>query len=287
MKFASFQSTVRRVWQKSISIARILNHAFMRMGEERVAEAAAGLAFYSFFSLFPLLLMMVAFGGRLVESADAQVQALKLLVGMFPFAGDVIEKNIQQVLEARGSVSMLSTLALAWSGSAAFAILARYINLAWPAANRRPFITRRLMALLILLALLLLIALTLTANTIIRLLPPGLNGAAQVLLHMRYFSHVVLWIMLFITLVTLYRWLPNTHVLWREGAWGAFVASLAAEIITWGFAWYLKSGFANYSLVYGSLSAIAALLFWIYLLGTIILFGAHLGASIAHHAQSP
>jgi len=76
--------------------------------------------------------------------------------------------------------------------------------------------------------------------------------------------------------------LPNTHVLWREGAWGALVASLAAEIITWCFAWYLKSGFANYSLVYGSLSAIAALLFWIYLLGTIVLFGAHLGASIAH-----
>ena len=57
MKFASLQSIMHRVWQKSIFVARIVSHAFMRLGEERVAEAAAGLAFYSFFSLFPLLLI--------------------------------------------------------------------------------------------------------------------------------------------------------------------------------------------------------------------------------------
>jgi membrane protein len=251
------------------------------MGEERVAEAAAGMAFYGFFSLFPLLLLLVASGGSLLASAEAQNQALQLLVQVFPFSGEVIENNIEQVLQARGQVRALSMVALAWSGSAAFAILARNINSAWPIARQRPFFTRRLMALLILLVLMIAMLLMLMANTILRLLPAEVNGAAQVLMQMRYFSQFVVWVLLFVTLLTLYRWIPNTEVLWAEGAWGSLVATIGAEVTTWVFTWYLKSGFANYNLVYGSLGAIAALLFWIYLLSIIVLVGAHLSAAIA------
>ncbi len=279
------QHRIRRISQGFISGFRIVRYAFERLGEERGAEAAAGMAFYSFFSLFPLLLILAVFGGALLESAEAQTQVLKSLVQVFPFSGDYIERNIQQVLQARSSVGTLSTIALSWSGSAAFVILARNINRAWPDAAQRPFLARRLMALLILVVLMIAIAMMLSANTITRFLPPEVNGAAQILIHMRYFSNIVLWMMLFLTLLILYRWLPNMYVTWAEGAWGGLVASVAGAFATWGFARYLKSGFANYSLVYGSLSAVVILLFWIYLLGLIVLFGAHLSASIACHIR--
>jgi len=244
------------------------------------------MAFYGFFSMFPLLLILVTFGGSFLESAQAQEQVLDFLVGIFPISGEVIEKNIHQVLNARGSVRSFSTIALAWSGSAIFAILARNIDFAWATAKQRPFLTRRLIALLILFVLVVLMVLLMTANTLTRLLPEELNGAAQVLLQMRYFSQFAVWISLFVSLLTLYRWVPNTFVRWTEGAWGSLFASTAIVVTTFGFTWYIRNGFINYSLVYGSLGAVAALLFWTYLLAFWVLFGAYLSASIAMHHRS-
>jgi membrane protein len=59
------------------------------------------------------------------------------------------------------------------------------------------------------------------------------------------------------------------------------LASLAWELAKQAFAWYLSSGFAKYDLVYGSLGAVVALMFWIYIGSWIVFFGAHLSAVIA------
>ncbi len=77
--------------------------------------------------------------------------------------------------------------------------------------------------------------------------------------------------------------MPNTEVKRRAAFWGALVAALAWEVAANGLAWYLKSGLVQYELVYGSLGAVVALMFWIYLSSWITLFGAHLSAAIAQH----
>jgi membrane protein len=121
----------------------------------------------------------------------------------------------------------------------------------------------------------------LVANPVMRLLPRVISDAATKAASLRFFNHFILWLSLFITLFFLYYWIPKTKVQWREALWGALVASLASEIVTTGFTWYLGSGLSNYNMVYGPLGAIVALLTWIYVLSLIILFGAHLGAAIA------
>jgi membrane protein len=269
---------------KNTAVAvRIVVSVLNRIGKERVAQSAAGMAYYGFFSLFPLLLILVTFGGAFLQSKEAQSQVLRSMMRFFPLSGDLIQQNIEQVLSARGSIRLLGAVALAWSGSGAFAILARNINAAWPNTDRRPFVKRRLMALLILVVMIMMMTLILGANLLARFLPAEINGAAQVLVQMRYFSHFVAWLLLFLILLTLYRWIPNTKVAWNQGAWGALIASVAAEVATLAFTWYLRSGFAKYSLVYGSLGAVAVLLFWIYLLSFVVLFGAYLSAEIAMH----
>lgn len=279
----NLRTSIQEFIKNTAVAVRIVVSVGKRIGKERVAQSAAGMAYYGFFSLFPLMLILVTFGGAFLQSGEAQAQILHGLTRLFPFSGDLIQRNIEQVLSARGSMRLLGAVALAWSGSGAFAILARNINAAWPNTVQHPFLKRRLMALLILVVLVILMGVILAANLLARLLPAEVNGAAQVLIQMRYFSHVVAWLLLFVILLTLYRWIPNTKVAWHQGAWGAFFASLAAEIATLAFAWYLRSGFAKYSLVYGSLGAVAALLFWIYLLSFVVLFGAYLSAEIAMH----
>lgn len=70
------------------------------------------------------------------------------------------------------------------------------------------------------------------------------------------------------------------RVRWSSTVWGALLASLAWKAVTAGFTWYLDSRFGRYQLVYGSLGAILAFLFLIYVISFITLFGAHLSAAI-------
>ncbi len=265
---------------------RIVRYAFKRLGEERGAEAAAGMAFYSFFSLFPLLLVLVVVGSSLLKNPHAEAEVLEFLIGMFPFSGELVAKNIEQVLQARGSVGALALVALAWSGSGVFSVLATNINRAWPETDQRDFLMKRLLALVMLLVLVIILMLLLVLRNIFPLLLSFVNGGEdQFLSRLRYFSSFMIWGTLFVGLLVLYRWIPKRQVPLASGLWGGLAASIALEAATKGFAWYLRSGLAKYNLVYGSLGAIAILLFWIYISSFIILFGTHLSAAVAHFKE--
>lgn len=262
-------------------VLEVTRHTFLRFGQERAAESAASMAFFGLFSLFPMLLVLVAMGSSILESPQAQEQVLELLMQAFPFSVAIVEENIQKVLEVRGSVGLIAMLGLAWSATGAFTILTRNINRAWPNADRRNFIKTRLMAFGMLAGMAVVMILLLVANTVTGFLLQSVNGIASIIVFLRYFSHIVMYLLIFITLLWLYRWIPNTEVAWSEAAWGSLIASLAVVLVTSGFSWFLGSGFANYNLVYGSMGAIVALMFWIYLISSIVLFGAHFSASVA------
>jgi membrane protein len=277
--------SMKSVFHQVRTAVKVIYHAIQRFGHSRTAEAAAGIAFFGLFSMFPLLLIMVGMGSSILHHPQAQEFVLETLMDALPFSVDIVEDNVQKVLEARSSVQVFGWLGLAWSASGAFAVLTRNINQAWPNADRHTFIKMRLMAFSMLAVLILVTGILVVTNTVTRFLPQSLGGIGTLLVSLRYFSQFMIWVLGFITLLWLYRWIPNTDVLWSEAAWGAGVASTGTVLVTLVFSWYLKSGsgLTNYNLVYGSLGAMVALMFWIYLVSFIVLFGAHLCSSIAYH----
>jgi len=106
------------------------------------------------------------------------------------------------------------------------------------------------------------------------------HASPSTLIVLRLLSAFGSWLMIFLVFLTLYHWIPTMRVTWRATLWGALLASLAWKLVTTGFAWYLDSGLGRYQLVYGSLGAIVAFLFLIYVISLITLFGAHLSAAI-------
>jgi len=268
-----------RITGGSIDIIQRTAH---RIAEERAAEAAASMAYYGFFSLFPLLLVTVVVVSTVLENILSQEQVLEVLLQAIPFSSNLIEENIQQVLDARSSVGLIGLLGLAWSAIGAFTVLMRNINRAWPNTKVRNFFKMRLMAFLMLAVLIAGLISLFVFNTVRSFLPPDLNAAAEKASSFQLFPYLLNGVLLFATLMVLYWWLPRTKVRWKEAAWGALTSSISISAITGGFTWYLQSGLSNYNLVYGSLGAIVALLFWIYLLSLIIFAGAHLSAAIAY-----
>jgi YihY family inner membrane protein len=264
------------------NLLNILHRTVDRINEERAAEAAASMAYYGFFSLFPLLLVAVVVVSTVLENKLSQQQVLDVLIQAIPFSGDLIEENIQQVLNARSQVGIISLIGLIWSSLGAFTVLMRNINRAWPNTKARNFFNVRLMAFAMLAVMIAGLISLFVFNTVSRLLPEELKLEANIAVASHIFTQVIIGLLLFTSLLILYWWLPRTKVLWREAAWGAMIGSIGISVVTSGFTWFLESGLSNYNLVYGSLGAIVALLFWIYMLSLIIFAGAHLSAAIAY-----
>ncbi len=260
--------------------------AYKRFAEQRADLAAAGMAYYTLFSLFPLLLVLIAIGSSVLESAIVRFQLLNLLAEILPSSRELIERNIDQVLDLRRPVGIISGIGLLWAASSVFTILTDAINRAWPEARTRNFFKRRLIALIIVGTLALLVVLSVLATAALDLVASfQVPLAGEVSLRDtplwplgRYLLPLGLRALVFLAL---YHWAPNTKVPWLAALWGAAFATTGWELTTRGFTWYLSSGLVQYELIYGSLGTVVVLMLWIYLGSMITLFGAHLSAAVA------
>jgi membrane protein len=257
----------------------ILKSAFETFSETRASQAAAGLAYYAIFSIFPFLLFIIAIGSYFLDRQQAYQIATRLVQNALPVSSQLITENLKQVLSARGAVSVISLVTLLWSASGFFSNLAYNINLAWQGASRRNFFEKRLVGLGMIAGLGLLLLLSLTLDWVVPYLD-ALIASPLPLGLWRFFSILGSWLTIFLLFLALYAWVPTEGVYWSAALWGALVASVGWKVATSGFSWYIQSGLGKYQLVYGSLGAIVALLFLIFIMATVTLFGAHLSAAI-------
>ena len=268
----------------------VLVRTFQRFGDARAHQAAASMAYYAIFSLFPLLLLLIATGRAVLESHAVQQQLMKLASVVLPIGQELIGTAIQRTIEVRGSVTIVGSITLLWSATGFFSVMAYNINRAWPGTPHHDFLRNRLLALGIVILLAVLLILSLGSTALFAFVPHLGVIAGEVLSPLitvlwRVLSNLAPWMLKFATLLGLYLWLPATRVKWSAALWGAVVATLAWHLVTNAFTWYLSSGLARYELVYGSLAAVVALMFWTYLSSWIILFGAHLSATIAQPSK--
>lgn len=264
----------------------ILSRAIQRFNATRASEAAASMAYYTVFSLFPLLLALIAVGSFVLSRQQIQQQLMKSVEEALPVSQVLIEKNIQRVLELRGTVGIVGLIGLLWSATGVFTTLTNNVNRAWPGADPRSFLKRRLVALGIVGGLAGLLIFSLASTAVVNLLPwlsvPLLGSVSLYATSLwAILSNLIPWLFKVFMFLALYLWVPTVEVKWSAALLGALVAALAWELVTAAFTWYLSSGLASYELVYGSLGTIVALMFWIYLSSWITLFGAHLSAAIA------
>ena len=261
----------------------ILQTAITSFTEKQAAQASAGLAYYTFFSIFPLMLAFIAGGSYFLDSHQVFNTVTQFVQHALPISRQVINENLEQILQARGTAGIVSLLILLWSASGMFTNLAYNINLAWPQARRRNFLQNRLVGLWMIVGLIGLIVLSLVLGWLTARLP-FMNlidqASPAMLVVLRILSALSSWLMIFLVFLTLYHWIPRLRVRWNATLWGALIASLAWKATIIGFSWYLSSSFGQYQLVYGSLGAIVAFLFLIYIISMITLFGAHLSAAI-------
>lgn len=268
-----------------------MRKALEAFSEARAAEAASSIAYYTLFSLFPLLLAIVIIAGFFLAREVIRDQLVNMLLTILPpYTEDLIIQNVQRVVDLRGSVSVVAALVLIWSGSNMFNLLYINIDRAWPKQNRAGVVKRRAMAFSTIIGLTILFILAIMSMAVSNVLPvlPWPDSANIQWIETTFWKLFKLFVPVFfkfLILYNLYRWVPPIRIQPKINFYGALVVALMWEVMTLGVSLMMGSSFNRYELVYGSLGVIAALMLWIYWSAWLILFGAHLTAAFYDWAK--
>lgn len=246
---------------------------------------AAAVSFYALFSLFPLLLALIAISGFLLGSETFQSRLIEGLPEFLPVEGDFVSSVLGKVTSGRAVGSVLASLGLFWASTAVFGAIRKSINNIWGIRKTRPFLQERLMDVTLMLGASMLLLVSVFTTTFLSffseimtvLLPEGAPTGAELWSRL---AVVVPPITSFVTFFVLYLWLPNTRVRTRDAWLPALVASAAFEIAKVVFVLYMAN-FRGYDDVYGAVGAVIALMAWVYVSTIILLVGASLTSRYA------
>lgn len=267
----------------------ILSGSFLGCIRQRVPEAAASIAYFTLFALFPLLVLLISAMSFVLEPPQAQDKVLSIILQVVPAVSrDLISGNIERILRNRGAMSILGVIGLMWAASGVFGVLTANLSRAWPKTQNRHVLLSRGMALAIALGLVVLAFSFLFVEMSLGALAEReelLGVRVPITSAVQYVSQVLVYAFSFFALLFMYRFAPDATVRWREAAGGASFAFVVAHLSAWVLSWFMGVGFARYNLVYGSLASLVLLLLWIYALGFVVLWGSHVGAAIARETR--
>jgi len=282
---------MKRVWV-------VIRDASSRWVDDECYRLAAALAFYTFFSIFPLLLIFVTVLGYFVgHDPELRTRIVSMVGGgSTPEARVLIEQTLENMRHhqtAGGVGAVLGFLALLFGASGGFGELEAAFHKIWrvPPAPTKKLTTmiveavrdRAIAFALVLGAGVLLIA-SLVASTILGTLDRSARSIVP-------YAWVWQWVetatsigFLSLVFAAIFKTVPRTLVAWRDVGWGALFTALGVTLMKRLFAWYLSS-LTSYA-AYGAVGAVLALLTWIYLLSSLLFLGAEMTRVYAEHYGS-
>ena len=254
---------------------------YRRTEQAELDLISAGVAFYGFLAIFPAIAAVIAIWGVVFDPSVIRTQ-VELLRGFLPpEALLLVSTQVDALLDAPPSslrlATVFSTLFALWSARAGVAALIRGLNAVHHLPNRAGHY-HQLRALVMTLAL---VGLAMSAMTV-AVIGPLLIAALPLEIDQVQTLHWLnlgLGLVLVVAAVSLaYRFGPN-----RLGPRPpVFTIGLLVAVVLWalaarGFVLYLAN-FPAYNRIYGSIGAVVALLFWLYVSSYAVLLGAAVDA---------
>jgi membrane protein len=265
----------------------ILLRAWRESGADNVGLIAAGVAFYGFLALVPLLGAVVLIYGLLADPKTVlgNVQALFRLLPQDAarLIGDQLVQITQQSASKTG-LGLVASLALSLYGAMNGAsAMVTALNIAYDEEERRGFIRRNLLALAITIGAVLVSVVGVLAMAALAAFEKLIPGAPEPLvLGLRIGFWIIAALAASLAVAAFYRYGPDRdEAQWSWLTPGAILATGGWILMTLGFGVY-AANFANYNATYGALGAVVVLLMWLYLSAYVVILGAELNAEMEH-----
>jgi membrane protein len=240
---------------------------------------AAGLTYYLFFSVFPLVLFGVSALGFAVFISDSlKEDIVEASADAFPLVNQVLQPDtLQSVANARFSLAAAGLLLVLYSGTGGIVALEHALNRFRGLDQEGSFLQKRLRALRFLATVGLIPLFSVALGAVAQLVHSPMVGVVATV------GGAATSVLLF---ATAFKFLPSVNPPWREVLPGAVIAGAIFEVLKIVGPYYLDSGRGNRNATFGTFAATAGLLISAYLLSQVTLLAAQLNAVLAERRRS-
>jgi membrane protein len=249
----------------------LFKKTWTEFSDDKAQRLGAALAYYTIFSLGPILLIAVSIAGLVFGREAAQGRIAAELQGVF---GANVANELNTMIasagkKGRGTIAMIIGIVTLLLGAAGvFGQLKDALNTIWNVEEKKSggimtTIRQRFLSMAMVLGVGFLLLVSLVIDAAISAMGAGLGQAFQLIVSLGVIT--VLFAMIF-------RYLPDTHIEWRDVWLGAgFTAFL---FVIGKFALGLWLGKGSVGSAYGAAGSLVILLVWIYWSAQILFFGA-------------
>lgn len=278
---------INLIWVKIKEIWKLLMRSVSGFTEDNCMKLSASLAYYTVFSIGPLLLILTwalgfFYGNALDGSEGARDQVIEELNGLFgKEIASLMESTVHNLsLDSKSNIGIIvGSATLIFTSTTIFVDIQNSINTIWkvkakPKKGWMKLIINRLISFSMILGLVFLLMASLVISSLIGVMTDYFNQFMQ---HLDI--NLISWINTGITFIiisvlfgTIYAFLPDAKVRFKDILGGAIFTALLFMLGKYGISLYLSQNITASS--YGAAGSIIILLAWVYYSSAILYFGA-------------
>jgi membrane protein len=268
-------------------LGTLLMGAYADWSADNATRLGAALAYYTLFSIVPILIVITGIVGFFVGQKAAEAQVAPWLQRFLsPEGAQAAELMLKQHVTPTGGIvtTVVGIVTLFLTTSAFVNELRQSVNLVWrvqtpPAttgvlASLRTMMTDRLYGFLVAVGAALLILALFVVDTAIGIAGSHFHGSLPLPASVLHAINFVVSFLLLTTVFTLvYKSLPDAYVAWGDAGVGAIVTALLFDVGSLGLSLVVAQVAAS---PYGTAASVLALLAWVYYSAQVFFFGAEL-----------
>jgi len=261
----------------------IVGRVWVKSGTDNIGLLAAGVAFYVFLSIVPLLAALVMTYG-LIADPSTIADHMRAIMRLVPkdAAKLILDQLVSLMTTASGKKGLGLAIALLislYGATRASGAVMVSLNVVYEETERRSLLKTIIISFVMILGAVGVGIVGLLAASVLALIGKFTeNWGAAVALLLSIVTWLLAGLLASVAIGAAYRFGPSRHdAKWTWVTVGSCLATLLWLVATIGFAAYAAS-LGNYNATYGSLGAVVVLLTWLYVSAYAILLGAELNA---------
>lgn len=249
---------------------------------DNVVKLSASLAYYTVFSIGPLLLVIISLTGLFFEREAVTGKLYNQISGLVGVSGaEQVLKIIQNMREQQSAAkfSIIGAVILVFGATTVFTDIQDSINYIWsikakPKKGWLKYLRNRLLSFSIIVGMGFLLIVSLFVNTLADLLTQRLEQifVVEAVIFFKIINIAILFMIVSLLFAVIYKVLPDAVIRWKDAFVGAWFTGGLFLLGKFLIGYYL--GNSDMGMTYGAAASVVIILSWVYYTATILYFGA-------------
>ncbi len=260
----------------------LIKDSFLEFIDDKGIKLSAALAYYTIFSIPPLLIIITYIAGYFYGQEAFSGEIFGQLKGLLGAESALnIQEAIQNTVIDKNSwwATTISIIALLFGATGVFVEIQDSINMIWglkakPKKGLIKLVLNRLISFSMILSIGFILLVSLVINTVIDIFNQQLQARFPDVAYYTFYVINIILILIVITVMfgVIFKVLPDARIKWKSVYWGSLFTAILFLLGKLAIGYYL--GASDIGSTYGAAGSVIVILVWVYYSSIILFYGA-------------